>query len=318
MNSFLARCLACVLDPTILFSFDRTGFRLHSAAFDPEDLRVDLGGQTCLITGANSGIGLEIARTLARLGAQVGLLCRSPERGRQAIEELQGAVPGASLFVEQLDVSDPASVRSLASRLQADRVDVLVHNAGVLQAQRQTSSEGIELTFATHVTGPFLLTRLLQERLQRSACSRVITVSSGGMYPVRLELLDWNWEQRPYDGVRAYAETKRAQVVLNELWAEHAGPGCVHFHCMHPGWADTPAVRTSIPRFWSVMRDRLRTPAEGADTVIWLAASRAGQESSGRFWFDRRARRTCLLPFTRESATERERLWDLCEKLCSR
>jgi hypothetical protein len=106
-------------------------------------------------------------------------------------------------------------------------------------------------------------------------------------------------------------------VVLAELWArELAGNGTV-VNAMHPGWADTPSVARSLPRFRAVTRRILRTPAEGADTVVWLAASARGAEASGRFYFDREPRRTHLLPFTRESASERRALWQLCEAVCA-
>jgi dehydrogenase/reductase SDR family protein 12 len=113
----------------------------------------------------------------------------------------------------------------------------------------------------------------------------------------------------------AYAETKRAQVVLSELWAEALRNTSVVVNAMHPGWAETPSVKTSLPRFHRVTRKILRTPAEGADTVVWLAASPRARESSGRFFFDREERRTHLLPFTRESEQERRDLWSLCERL---
>jgi NAD(P)-dependent dehydrogenase (short-subunit alcohol dehydrogenase family) len=126
--------------------------------------------------------------------------------------------------------------------------------------------------------------------------------------------------------VTAYAETKRAQVVLAGLWAEELRGAAVAVHAMHPGWADTPAVSSSLPRFHRVTRKILRTPAEGADTVVWLAArpgdgegrGRFFGEGRGRFFFDREERRTHLLPFTRESEEDRRAYWKLCEQLCEK
>jgi dehydrogenase/reductase SDR family protein 12 len=172
----------------------------------------------------------------------------------------------------------------------------------------------MELTFATHVVGPHLLTRLLRGRLEQSSDARVVWVSSGGMYTRRLNLEDPDWKRRDFDGVIAYAETKRAQVVLAELWAEELGGSSVVVNAMHPGWADTPSVKSSLPRFHELTRNLLRTPAEGADTVVWLAACPRACEWSGRFFFDRKQRRTHLLPFTREAERERRALWKLCER----
>ena len=309
----LGRALSRVVDPFIVSSFDRTGFCIHSLAFRADDLDVDLSGKRCLVTGANSGIGFETALGLADLGAEVVLLCRDTARGEAAAERVREQTGSRRVSLELCDVSILASVRAAAERLGSAPVDVLVHNAGVLPDERIETADGLELTFATHVVGPHLLTQLLRPALQRSPDARVIWVSSGGMYTQRLNLADPSWVQRAYDGVLAYAETKRAQVVLSELWAEALRGTSVVVNAMHPGWADTPAVRSSLPRFHRVMRQVLRAPAEGADTVVWLAACARARECSGAFFFDREPRRTHLLPFTRESEAERRALWQLCE-----
>jgi NAD(P)-dependent dehydrogenase (short-subunit alcohol dehydrogenase family) len=189
---------------------------------------------------------------------------------------------------------------------------VLVHNAGVLPDERVETPEGLELTFATHVLGPHLLTARLRSALEASDEARVIWVSSGGMLTRRLNVEDPNWRDREYDGVLAYAETKRAQVILAELWAEEFAGTSVTVNSMHPGWADTPAVQSSLPRFHQITEAILRSPEEGADTIVWLAASPAAQGETGSFFFDREAVRTHWLPTTRESETDREVLWDLC------
>ncbi len=311
--AWLGRTLGTLLDPTVVLSFDRTGFAIHSLGFDPDDLEVDLGGKRCLITGANSGIGYESALALADLGAEIVLLCRSSERGEEAAERIRQQTGNPRVAVERLDVSDLSAVAALAPRLATRPVDVLIHNAGVLPDERQESPDGIELTWATHVAGPHLLTRGLRSALEKSPDARVVWVSSGGMYARRLNLADLDWRERDYDGVMAYAETKRAQVVLAELWAERLAGTSVAVNSMHPGWADTPSVRTSIPTFHRLTRSLLRTPAQGADTVVWLAASEAARALRGCFVFDREPRRTHWLPWTEESTQERAQLWRQCE-----
>ncbi|UCE84715.1 MAG: SDR family NAD(P)-dependent oxidoreductase [Deltaproteobacteria bacterium] len=314
VTSLLGRALSRLVDPTIVLSFDRHGFQIHALTFRPDDLEVDLSERRCLVTGANSGIGYESALALADLGAEVVLLCRSPERGEAAAARIREQTGNARVSVEPVDMSELASVRAAAERLAARPVDVLVHNAGVLPDARTLTSDGLELTFATHVVGPFLLTKLLRGALEQSDDARVVWVSSGGMYTRMLEVDDPNWEDRDYDGVAAYAETKRAQVVLARLWAEALEGTKVVVNAMHPGWADTPSVRSSLPRFYRVTRHILRTPAEGADTVVWLAACPRAREWSGRFFFDRAPRSPYLLPLTRESREAREALWALCEE----
>ncbi len=301
-----------LLDASVFFSFDRGGYTRHAEAFDPDALEVDLAGRVCLVTGANSGIGFEISASLAERGATVWMLCRDRGRGEAALRQVRKRAGSRRVHLGLLDVSDPDSLRDFASSLRAPRVDVLVHNAGVLPAERTLSSDGHELTLATHVLGPWRLTRALLPKLRASGDPRVIFVSSGGMYTQRLSLADVEWQRRRYDGVRAYAQTKRMQVVLARLLAEDL-PFCT-VSAMHPGWADTPAVRSSLPRFWSAMRDRLRTPAQGADTVVWLAASNASRGRSGRFWFDRAPRTPHLLPWTRESSADRAALRAFCER----
>lgn len=301
-----------LLDTSIFFSFDRSGFLRHAAAFDPDDLAVDLTGRVCLVTGANSGIGFETSVGLTARGATLWMLCRDRGRGEAALRELRRRTGSRRARLALLDVSDPGAIDDFASRFTPARVDVLVHNAGVLPDRRVLSTDGHELTLATHVLGPWRLTRTLLPKLRASADPRVIFVSSGGMYTQRLSLDDCEWQRRRYDGVVAYAQTKRMQVVLAQLLAEELPQGTVS--AMHPGWADTPAVRSSLPRFHAVMRGRLRKPAEGADTVLWLAASEAAQGRSGRFWFDRAVRSPHLLPWTRESEAERDALRALCDQ----
>jgi NAD(P)-dependent dehydrogenase (short-subunit alcohol dehydrogenase family) len=313
----IGRALSRFVDPTIALSFDRTGFRIHSLAFRPDDLDVDLAGRRCLVTGANSGIGYESALALADLGAEVVLLCRSLDLGEAAAARISELTGNAAVSVEQLDVSRLASVRSAAASLGKRPVDVLIHNAGVLPDERIETEDGLELSFATHVVGPFLLTGLLRPALEKSSDARVIWVSSGGMYTRRLNVRDPNWKKREYDGVLAYAETKRAQVVLADLWAEELRGTSVVVNSMHPGWADTPSVRTSLPTFYRLTRAMLRSPAEGADSVVWLAASPRASQWTKCFFFDRAIRRTHLLPFTRESGEERSKLWRICEKACA-
>ena len=174
--------LSRLLDATIVLSFDRSGFRRHAASFRPEDLQVDLSGRVAVVTGANSGIGKATSRALAERGAEVFLLCRSEERGRAALRELRDATGSRRLRLVTVDVAEPESIRSAVKEIAAGRVHVLVNNAAVLPAERHETSRGVELTFATNVLGPFLLTRLLEPRLRASGAARVVNVSSGGMY----------------------------------------------------------------------------------------------------------------------------------------
>lgn len=295
-------------------SFDRLGFARHRRSFVAADLDVDLAGKNCLVTGGNAGLGRATAEALARRGAQLWLLCRDAERGAVARAELRQRTGVSQIELEVIDVSDLVSIRQFATRWGERRIDILVHNAGVLPATRQLTAAGLELTLATHVIGPHLLTSLLQPALAAAPSSRVIFVSSGGMYTQRLSLQDLDWKSRAYDGVTAYAQTKRMQVVLAARWAEQLGHHGGVAYSMHPGWADTQSVRTSLPRFHKWLGPLLRSSEEGADTIVWLAVKRPNPEPNGAFFFDRKQRSTHYLPGTRESIAEVNALWALCQR----
>lgn len=319
-TALLSKLTDRVLDASIYFSFDRSGFERHARDFDPEDLEVDLSGKRVLVTGANSGIGRAASEHLAELGAEVWLLCRDEERGREALEELRSSTGIRSttdtdtLRLELIDLADLASVRRFAARLGERPVHALVHNAGALLGERRITDDGLEVTWATHVVGPFLLTRLLVPNLEAGAPSRIVHVTSGGMYTRRLDLSDLGWEERDFDGFVAYAQAKRAQVVLNGLWAERPDGSRIDVNAMHPGWVDTPGVRQSLPRFWRFTKDRLRTPRQGADTLVWMVAAEHLEGTTGKLFFDRREVSEHLLPWTREGEDERRDLWELCRE----
>ncbi len=298
----------------VLGSFDRLGFGRHARRFATADLAVDLTGRVCLVTGGNAGLGQATALALARRGATVRLLCRDAGRGEAARDELRRLAGTTRVECDVVDLSELASVRALVARIALPVVDVLVHNAGVLPAARELTADGLERCFATHVVGPHLLTRLLAPALRAAGDARVVFVSSGGMYTKRLSLDDLDGSRRPYDGVAAYAQTKRMQVVLADRWARELGDAHVSVYAMHPGWADTRSVELSLPRFHKLMRRLLRTPDQGADTIVWLAVRNPAAPTGG-FWFDRARVSAHYLPWTREPPDDRERLWALVERL---
>jgi len=192
---------------------------------------------------------------------------------------------------------------------------VLVNNAGVMPPERTETGDGIELTFATHVVGPHLLIARLSPLLEAAAPSRVINVSSGGMYSQKLDLDDPQTARETYRKNRVYAKTKRAQVVLTHEWARRLEPKGVAVQSMHPGWADTQGVRDSLPGFSKLTRHIIRDAEQGADTIVWLAASPDAQRPTGAFWHDRRPRPEHYLPGRGESDQDRRRLWDAVQEL---
>lgn len=301
------------LDMNFVSSFGKAGFVMRARYFEPSALDVDMTGRVCLVTGANTGLGYATAKALAARGATLYLLCRNQERGTAALERLREETESSTVHLEIIDLSEPGSIRAFVERFSESRVDVLVNNAGVLLDERSENSQGIEMTWATHLLGPYLLTTLLIPKLEAAGHARVIIVSSAGMYLRKLDLDDWSCEKGAFDGVAAYAKTKRAQVILAEEMAAKYRDKGISINSMHPGWVDTDGVRSSLPRFYRLTRSILRSWAEGADTIVWMAVAPEAHSHSGELLFDREPRRKVLFPWTRESSSDRDRLMRLLE-----
>lgn len=303
-----------LLDRSVVPGYTRIGYGLRRHWWPVDPGARALEGRTVAVTGANSGLGLATVLGAARLGAEVHMLCRSAERAERARAEVLARVPDAALVVHVCDVSDLRSLPGFAQDLtsRVPRLHALVHNAGVLPPERTETADGHELTLATHVLGPHLLTHHLRGALGADGDGRVVFVASGGMYTQPLRVDDPEYTRGRYSGTTAYARTKRMQVHLAEAWARELEPQGVAVHSMHPGWADTPGVRESLPGFRSVTGPLLRSPEEGADTIVWLLAAAEAGESTGRFWHDRRARATAYGPGTRPTPDQVRALWDLC------
>ncbi|MGH3876707.1 MAG: SDR family NAD(P)-dependent oxidoreductase [Actinophytocola sp.] len=308
-----------LLDRLVLPGNSRIGYRVRSRRADwPADPPPDaLKDADALVTGAGSGLGTATAAGLARLGARVHLLGRHLDRLEQARAQIVGAVPDAVTEVEQCDLSVLARVHEFAEdfRARVPALRVLVHNAGTLAHERVETEEGNELDLATHVLGPFLLTGLLRANLAAAAPSRVIFVTSSGMYGQRLRSEDPQYLRGDYRGITAYARTKRMQVVLAEELAPRLADDGITVHSVHPGWAETPGLAHWLPRFRTITRPLLRTVEEGADTTVWVAAAPEPAGRPGRLWHDRAPRPTHLLPHTRETPEQRAELWRTCERL---
>jgi NAD(P)-dependent dehydrogenase (short-subunit alcohol dehydrogenase family) len=315
MTTSWASRLDDLLDHTVVGSFTNIGHAVRSLGWSDE--LPSLSGKTVIVTGATSGLGRAAAERLAQTGAAVRLVGRSEPKLEIARSEISAATGNDDLDIYVADFSSMEQVRGLAAAVLAGEpgIDVLINNAGALITERRETAEGIELALATNLLSHFLLTNLLIPRLEASAPARIINVSSGGMYTQRVRVRDLQSTRGEYKGSIAYARAKRGQVILTELWAEQlAGRGVV-VHAMHPGWADTPGVEKSLPVFRKITKPFLRTPEQGADTIVWLAASDEAAETSGNFWLDRRPRPTHRLKSTVEAVDDRHGLWDALNDL---
>jgi dehydrogenase/reductase SDR family member 12 len=301
-----------VLELSVLGSFSAPGYAIRRRLFGWSDTGPDaLRGRTALVTGPTSGLGRATADALAATGARVLLVGRSEARLGDVRDALVARHGEDRFPVVVADMASLESVRAAVATIleREPRLDVIVDNAGVMPPERRVSPDGTELTLATMVVGPFALTAGLLPRL-RSDGGRVVAVTSGGMYTQAVDFDDLQWTSRSYSGPRAYAMAKRMQVALLREWARRLSGTGVTFCAMHPGWADTPGLSESLPGFYRLMRPVLRTPAQGADTIVWLATDPEVPTLGGRLFLDRRPRPFDRIRSTRLSRADRRRLWD--------
>jgi NAD(P)-dependent dehydrogenase (short-subunit alcohol dehydrogenase family) len=258
----------------------------------------------CLVTGANTGIGFEAARGLARMGARVVLACRDPAKGEIARNSIARSTGNNDVQLLVVDLASQGSIRTAAQKFSETHsaLNVLVNNAAVGPPSRQQSPDGIELTFATNVLGYFLLTQLLLDPLRGAAASRVVNVVSRLAYG--LDLSDVEFKRRPYDPLTAYAQSKQADRMLTWALAQRLESTSVTANAVTPGVVNTKLLHALAPRSSG------RTPAEGADSVLWLAMSPEVAGANGRFWAERREQ-----PCEFRSRQDVEALWSLCEQM---
>ncbi|XP_049557298.1 dehydrogenase/reductase SDR family member 12 isoform X4 [Orcinus orca] len=267
-----------------LREYTKSGYESASKDFIPDDLDVQVPGRAFMVTGGNSGIGKATAFEIARRGGTVHLVCRDENRAEGARGEIIRESGNQNIFLHIVDLSDPKTVWKFVENFKQEHtLNVLINNAGCMVNKRELTEDGLEKNFATNTLGVYVLTTALIPVLEKEHDPRVVTVSSGGMLVQKLNTDDLQSERTAFDGTMVYAQNKRQQVVLTEQWAR-AHPA-IHFSCMHPGWVDTPGVRLSMPGFHARLGARLRSEAQGADTVLWLAlAPTAAVQPSGRFF----------------------------------
>ncbi|MEO0436878.1 MAG: SDR family NAD(P)-dependent oxidoreductase [Pseudomonadota bacterium] len=273
-------------------------------------------GKRVIVTGASSGLGLATAQSLAAKGAELILVMRNEKRAKEVVSDLIAETGNQAIRYELADLALMGDVDALAGRLLRENkpIDVLVNNAGALFNERQETAEGLEQSFALLLLSPWRLTRALHPLLKAAGESRVINVVSGGMYTQALSVEQLQAQTKAYNGAVAYARCKRALTVVTEEWAKDWADDGVVVNAMHPGWADTPGVEDALPGFHTITKRVLRSPEEGADTIVWLAAASEAADVSGKLFLDREARTTHLLAKTRERPGQREKLLHFLEE----
>ena len=267
-----------------------------------------------IITGPTSGIGKEIALQLGALGANLVLACRDVARAKQTADEIARHTGAQHIAVMQIDTASQQSIREFAHqyREKYSQLDVLVNNAGMNRGMhpRVNSVDGIELTFATNVLGYFLLTQELLDLLKASAPARIVNVAS--QFASDLDLDDLEFERRPFESAKAYAQSKACNRLFTWALARRLKGTQVTANAMAPGLiADTGLYRDAPPELVARLRQRSgRTIAQGADTAVWLASSPDVEGVSGDFFADRKK-----IPCEFKNKTAEEKLWTICEGL---
>lgn len=269
----------------------RKNLKEHADILEPVD-GLDLQGKVFMVTGANSGIGLELSNYFAKHNGTVYMVCRNKERGTKARDDVATASANDHVHVLFGDMGVSTDVRSVVKEFleREEALDCVICCAGTATEKRQLTSEGLESTFACHLAnGSYLLTKLLVDALKKSSQGRSVLLSSGGMYSTKLP----KWEvltgqEGKHDILTSYAYQKRGQVYLSERFAEEyaADAESIKVVSCHPGWVDTPNVSKSFSAFERWMLKPLRSPWEGTHGIAYLSTAPLSALESGAFYLD--------------------------------
>jgi NAD(P)-dependent dehydrogenase (short-subunit alcohol dehydrogenase family) len=272
-----------------------------------------MDGRVCVVTGATAGIGKETALALAKLGATVVIVARDPAKSARTVDEIEAAVPGAKVDVVLADFASLAAVRAAAVEIgkRYRAVHVLVNNAGVANKHRTITVDGYEQIFAVNHLAPFLLTRELMPLLRAGAPSRIVNVASVAERNNPIDFDDLQSEKN-YGGFRVYGKSKLANVMFTyQLAARIAGTG-VTANCLHPGAVATDMLKKIPWLIYALISPFLLTPAQGAETQVFLASSPQVEGVSGGYYVKSKAARSSPRSY---DVSAQLRLWELSEEL---
>jgi retinol dehydrogenase-14 len=281
-----------------------------------ENVNSGMGGKVVLITGGTSGIGKAAATALAGMGATVVITGRNEERGKRALQEIreESGNDGVELILADLTVQD--EVRRLAEELRErhNQLEVLVNNAGLVLSERTETPDGIETQLAINHLAPFLLTNLLLDLLKESAPSRIVTVSSDAHRWAKIDLDDLQSRKR-YRGMQVYGKTKLANIMFTYELAERLEGTGVTANCMHPGGVNTNFGNNQggpMNLLFRLFKPFMRSPEQGADTLIYLVSSPEVEGMTGKYLADRKVKAASDAAY---DETTRKRLWEASEEL---
>jgi NAD(P)-dependent dehydrogenase (short-subunit alcohol dehydrogenase family) len=276
-----------------------------------------MADKTCLVTGANSGIGKALCLALASHGASIVMICRDRSQGETSLNEVRETTKNPHIDLLVVDVSSQKSIRAGVSELKKkyDRLDVLINNAGVLLWDKTLSEDGIEKTFATNFLGPFLLTNLLLDRLKAGAPSRIINVVSEGTTGGKFDFENMA-SGKKYDPVIAYSQSKQAEIFFTYKLAEKLAGTNISANCFYPGLVKTNLGKSDKVFLRAVITTLLKfmfTPIEESIKIgVFLAASLKANGMTGKYLMRKKHKIIIKSSFDRDAA---DRLWKIGEEL---
>lgn len=281
-----------------------------------ENVDSGMGGKVVLITGGTSGIGKAAATALAGMGATVVITGRNEERGKRALQEIREESENDRVELILADLTVQDEVRRLAEELRErhNQLEVLVNNAGLVLSERTETPDGIETQLAINHLAPFLLTNLLLDLLKESAPSRIVTVSSDAHRWAKIDLDDLQSRKR-YRGMQVYGKTKLANIMFTYELAERLEGTGVTANCMHPGGVNTNFGNNQggpMNLLFRLFKPFMRSPEQGADTLIYLASSPEVEGMTGKYLADRKVKAASDAAY---DETTRKRLWEASEEL---
>jgi retinol dehydrogenase-12 len=277
--------------------------------------QTDLTGKIALVTGATDGIGRVTAEALAKMGAQIIIVGRNPEKTHTAALQIQQGT-GQAIETIVADLSSIEGVHSAAGEFlkRHARLHILVNNAGAVFMQRKTSADGLEMTFALNHVAYFLLTNLLLDTLKASAPARIVNVSSGAHIGAKLDFDDLQ-NQRAYQGYKAYGQSKLANIYFTYELARRLEGSGVTANCLHPGFVATNFGKSNggiMRPIFALAQLLAKTPEQGARTSIYLSSSPEVEGVTGKYFDDCRVSRSSDVSYDREAA---HRLWQVTEEI---
>uniref|UniRef100_UPI00398F8C49 retinol dehydrogenase 13-like isoform X1 n=2 Tax=Pristiophorus japonicus TaxID=55135 RepID=UPI00398F8C49 len=281
-----------------------------------------VSGKTIIITGANTGIGKETARELARRGGRIIMACRDIEKCESAAREIRGETLSHHVYARHLNLASLKSIREFAKKVteEEENINVLINNAGIMRCPYWKTEDGFEMQIGVNHLGHFLLTNLLLEKLKNSGNSRIINVSSLAHIVGQIDFNDLNWEKKKYNTKVAYCQSKLANILFTKELAKRLHGSGVTVNAVHPGVTNTELGRhTGMHKsnFSSTILGPaflllVKSPHLGAQSSIYLAVAEELDGISGKYFDVMKQKDPAPQALDDEAA---RRLWEMSAKL---